>query len=74
MQTLLKAGVPIASSCHGEGICGKCHVKIVNGHQMLSPAQELEIQCKQRNLIPMSHRLSCQTFAMGDVTVDTDYW
>ncbi len=31
MQALLDKGLPVASSCGGDGICAKCKVEIIEG-------------------------------------------
>lgn len=70
MDALIEAGLPVASSCHGEGICSKCGV-------LMTPQgtrTELEIQTAQRNKLPEIMRLSCQVFIDKDLTVATTYW
>lgn len=71
MDALIAAGLPVASSCLGEGVCSKCKVKIVP----LGKASELEVKTMTRNKIDISnHRLSCQIFIEDDLTVETSYW
>ncbi|NQY99059.1 MAG: (2Fe-2S)-binding protein [Bdellovibrionales bacterium] len=75
MQTLRKHNIPVASSCGGEGICGKCQVKVINGEVNLSAKRKLESDCLIRNGVHEKNvRLSCQCTVMGDVQVDTNYW
>ena len=74
MQCLLRAGLPVASSCQGDGVCGKCRVQIVEGLANLSPVQALEEMLIERYKIPSSMRISCQAKVLGDITVDTSYW
>jgi 2Fe-2S ferredoxin len=74
MQSLLAAGLPVASSCHGDGVCAKCRVEIVSGAENLSTIGPLEQTLHDRNRIPRGKRVSCQTQVLGDVTVDTAYW
>ena len=74
MDALLKAGRPVASSCFGDGVCGRCRVQVVKGAANLSaftPAEEL---VRDRLRIPSDIRLSCQSQVLGDVTIDTTYW
>ncbi|OYZ23027.1 MAG: hypothetical protein B7Y39_06600 [Bdellovibrio sp. 28-41-41] len=74
MSLLLEANRPVASSCKGDGICGKCRVRVLNGQSNLSPQTELEIKTKSKNNVDESERLSCQTHVLGDITIDTSYW
>jgi 2Fe-2S ferredoxin len=75
MQVLLKNSIPVASSCGGEGICGKCQVKVTSGALNLSVQRKPERDCLLRNGVHGKDiRLSCQCTVMGDVEVDTDYW
>lgn len=75
MQTLLRSGRPVASSCYGKGICSKCRVKIVSGMENLSPESEHEQELKKRNQLGPDIRISCQTsVGQGDVEIDTPYW
>ncbi len=74
MKALLDNGIPVASSCHGDGICGKCKVKVLCGSENLSVVQELETLLCQRLKMTSPHRISCQTLVMGDIEIDTTYW
>lgn len=74
MQCLLGAGLPVASSCHGDGVCGKCRVTVVAGLKNLSRIGTVEQLLHERLQIPAGVRISCQTQVFGDVTVDTSYW
>ncbi|MGE4130320.1 MAG: 2Fe-2S iron-sulfur cluster-binding protein [Bdellovibrionales bacterium] len=74
METLLAAELPVASSCHGDGICGKCRVQVLAGQEHLSPPTELEKILRDRLKVPRDYRISCQTCVLGDVRIDTSYW
>jgi ferredoxin, 2Fe-2S len=74
MQALLTGGLPVASSCGGEGVCAKCRVETVDGADGLSPRTDLERSLAERHQIPANERISCQTCVDGDITVDTGYW
>lgn len=74
MKELLKAGLPVASSCHGDGICGKCRIQIVRGSENLSKINALETLVRERLKVPREYRISCQTQVLGDITIDTSYW
>jgi 2Fe-2S ferredoxin len=74
MTTLLHAGLPVASSCHGEGVCGKCRVQILEHPENLSKLSTLEEILRARLGVLRPYRISCQTEVLGDVLVDTGYW
>jgi len=74
MKSLLEAGLPVASSCHGDGICSKCRILIVAGAENLSPVNPREQMLRDRLRIPREYRISCQTRVLGDITIDASYW
>lgn len=74
MKSLLAAGLPVASSCNGDGVCAKCRIEIVEGAENLSPIGPLEQMLRDRLRIAKGVRISCQTVVLGDVRVDATYW
>ena len=74
MAELRAAGLPVASSCNGDGVCAKCRIQIVEGAENLSRETPLEEILRARNRIPRDQRVSCQTKVLGDIKVDTGYW
>ena len=74
MTMLLENNIPVASSCHGDGVCGKCKLNILNGSGNLSQPTELELILAAKYELNSRQRISCQTFVNGDVTVDATYW
>jgi ferredoxin, 2Fe-2S len=74
MEELLRANLPVASSCHGDGICGKCRIRIVSGAENLSPIAAAEQILRERLKVPSEYRISCQTQVLGDIVIDTAYW
>lgn len=74
MPVLLAAGLPVASSCHGDGVCAKCRVVVIAGSENLSRVEGVEQMLRDRLKIPKDVRISCQTKVLGDVTIDTSYW
>lgn len=74
MSALLAAGVPVASSCRGDGVCAKCRIRIVEGARNLGPEGDVEKFLREKFQIPKNERVSCQTLVNGDITVDTSYW
>ncbi len=71
MQALRKENIPVASSCLGDGICGKCRM-IVEGP--VADPKSLELTTLHRNEIPEPERLSCQIQIEGDLILTTTYW
>ncbi len=73
-QALLDAGKPIASSCGGEGVCGKCWVKVMGGENTLLPPNEIEDFLKVKNELGPIYRISCQVTVEGDLIIAAPYW
>jgi 2Fe-2S ferredoxin len=74
MRSLLDAGVPVASSCHGDGVCAKCRLEIKEGEQNLPSPNETEKFLQERFQLPPRVRISCQVEVLGDLIVDATYW
>lgn len=75
MRSLLDANIPVASSCHGDGVCAKCVVKISTGLDALKPPNETEIFLREKFSLKNDQRISCQVLIENhDLTVDTTYW
>lgn len=74
MKAILDVGIPVASSCGGDGICSKCHVKVLSGKENLSKETQEEQELREINDIPKGERISCQCTINGDVTLDASYW
>jgi 2Fe-2S ferredoxin len=74
MQAVLKGGSPVASSCHGDGVCAKCRMTINKGMENLSAINDTEIFLREKFQLQKNQRISCQTFVNGDVEVDASYW
>lgn len=71
MNSLLEAGLPVASSCHGDGVCSMCRVKIEGD---VTPPEQYEVDALKRNKCSEGERLSCQISVDADITVATKYW
>jgi 2Fe-2S ferredoxin len=71
MNALLEAGIPVASSCHGKGVCSMCRVKIEG---VVNAAEKFELETLKRNKCTVDERLSCQILVLSDVCVVTKYW
>jgi ferredoxin len=64
------AGLPLASSCRGVGICDACRVRVVTGAEGLDEINERE----RAAALDDDERLACQACVTGPVTVTTRYW
>ncbi|PIS11185.1 MAG: hypothetical protein COT73_05325 [Bdellovibrio sp. CG10_big_fil_rev_8_21_14_0_10_47_8] len=74
MKSLLDAGLPVASSCHGDGVCAKCRIQILQGQNSLSSIEETEKFLLEKYQLKADIRISCQVQVFGDVEIDTTYW
>lgn len=74
MQALTQKQVPVASSCRGDGICGKCVIQVKNGLKNLSTVTDLESKIKQKHFLKSNERLSCQCLVLGNIEITTKYW
>ncbi len=74
MWVLKEAGLPVASSCRGVGVCARCRVTIIDGEGNLSPRGETELFIAQKNYFSDNERLSCQAQVLGPVTLTATYW
>jgi ferredoxin, 2Fe-2S len=71
MDALIAAGLPVASSCLGEGVCSKCAVEM----SPVGELSDLEEKTMSRNNLDLSiYRLCCQIFITEDLVVKTKYW
>lgn len=74
MKSLLEAGLPVASSCDGDGVCAKCRIQIIEGKENLSSEGDLESFLKEKHKIAKDFRISCQTVVNGDIKISASYW
>lgn len=74
MDALLNAGLPVASSCLGDGVCGRCRIQVIQGKENLSAINTIEEIVRTRLRVPPDVRISCQTLVLGDVVIDASYW
>lgn len=69
-----QAGLPVASSCGADNVCGRCNMQVLDGAQYLSIQEDLEKKLLQRDKKDLADRISCMTRVLGDCTVTTTYW
>lgn len=70
LNTLLREGVKIKHVCGGKTQCGTCRIRVIEGHQTLSPILERERIRLDALGTPKDVRLACQTHTYGDITID----
>ncbi len=70
----LTAGLPVASSCNAEFVCGRCNMQVVEGGGNLSAQTDFERRLLRKEKNSEADRISCQTRVRGDCTVKTFYW
>lgn len=75
MDVLLANGLPVASSCGGDGVCTKCriHVKGLEAGAT-SEATNFERGLLRKINADPDERISCQTKVLGSIEVDAAYW
>lgn len=64
IQAALDAGVHINASCGGEGVCGKCRVRIEAGEPVGGVSEKLSAEDLRKG-----YRLACRSEAAGDLVV-----
>lgn len=69
-----RAGLPLASACGGDALCGRCGVRMLGGAAALPAESERETLAKRRNRVDPGLRLACCVAPSGDVDVTTPYW
>ena len=74
MFKLLEQGLPVASSCKGDGVCGKCRITVLEGMENISLETAVEKTLKVKNKLKPNERISCQLKVNGPIKIDTNYW
>lgn len=74
MKVLLDANIPVASSCHGDGVCAHCRLTITSGASHLSKANDTERFLIDKFELRINQRISCQVCVFGDIEIDASYW
>jgi 2Fe-2S ferredoxin len=74
IDAVREAGLPIARSCGGEGLCGRCGVRILDGSAAVGAESPDEARAKQRNRVDPDLRLACRVAVSADLAVAAPYW
>ncbi|EPR12570.1 ASKHA domain-containing protein [Ruminiclostridium papyrosolvens] len=69
-ELLREKGFGIDSPCNGNGTCGKCRVKLIQGSN--SPAKAEEIKLLGLTALENGYRLACRYNIQSDIEISTD--
>lgn len=69
-----QAHVPIGQSCSGDGICGWCKVKVLDGVDNLAAPSERESKLMEEKKFERNERAACLAVVRGDVAITASYW
>jgi ferredoxin len=72
LEAARAAGLPVASACGADGVCGRCGMRILAGDPGDETAAEIEI--KRRNRIEPDLRLSCRVRVESALAATATYW
>lgn len=70
LHTLNNAEIKVASACAGQGFCGLCRIKILNGE--VSPLTHVEKNSLSAQQIQQGTRLACQVNALSSLEVSVE--
>jgi ferredoxin len=75
LNVLLRNGFPIQTICGGRAQCGRDLIRVVSGHEFLSPLrhrerEKLAVLAAEGAPGGPDMRLACQCFVRGDVEVE----
>ena len=74
LEAARRAGLPVASACGADGICGRCGLELLAGGASAGEEPEREREIKRRNRIDSNLRLACRLGVSADLTVTAPYW
>ena len=70
-----RAGLPVASTCGADGVCGRCGMRILAAEAgALAPESAREREVKRRNRVDPELRLACRAQAFGAIEATAAYW
>lgn len=74
LDTSIHHQIPHLHECGGNGRCTTCRVRILAGHDNVSPRNMLEKQAAQLRRWDPTVRLACQCYVKGDVQIQRLVW
>jgi ferredoxin, 2Fe-2S len=57
-------------ACGGKGRCTTCRVRVLEGMESISPFSAAEMKFKDQGRLKETERLTCQSYAYGDVVAE----
>jgi adenylate cyclase len=72
LEAARAAGLPVASACGADGVCGRCGMRILAGDP--GPETAAEAAIKRRNRIEPELRLSCRVRVESELVATATYW
>lgn len=72
IDAVREAGLPIASPCGDDLICGRCGVRVLSGR--VTREAPVEREAKRRNRVDPELRLACAVRVHADLVVTANYW
>lgn len=70
LNNFLMQDIPVQTLCGGRAGCGRCRFLVLEGAAHLSPARPAERARLGEPLIDAGWRLSCQSHALREVTIE----
>ena len=74
IEATRRAGLPIASACGADGVCGRCGLEILAGGETLPEETAREVAIKRQNTVDEHLRLACRVTVSADLVVTAQYW
>ena len=74
LEAARRAGLPVASACGADGVCGRCGLQVLEGGESLAAESDGEARIKRDNRVDPALRLSCRTLLAADLVVTAPYW
>lgn len=66
--------IPHMHECGGSGQCTTCRIRILEGHQNITPRTKMERETAQLRKWDPSIRLACQCYVKDDITIQRLVW
>jgi len=74
LEAARSAGLPMASACGADGVCGRCSVELLEGAPNVSAQTPAETRVMRANRVAAEQRLACRARVAGPVEVTASYW
>lgn len=66
MDAMIRSGLTVEGECHGRGTCGKCTVKVTEGHLKITLSDKKILSA---DMLSSGFRLACMAYPDSDCTV-----